>query len=91
MLEQCFQMQNVMQLRERSLIPDRDYDAWLTYTASLFRTPGGAAMWPYLEQVLTPTIRECLDDYLKGNPDEPSFLQVMPMFRCDGPRSEVST
>ena len=56
MLEQCFQMQNVMQLRDRSLLSDGDYYAWLKYTASLFRTPGGDAMWPYFEGVLTPTI-----------------------------------
>jgi hypothetical protein len=84
MLEQCFQMQNVMQLRDRSLLSDGDYDAWLMYTASLFRTPGGSAMWPFLESVITPTIRQCLDDYLRGNPDQPSFLQLMPMFRWDG-------
>ena len=91
MLEQCFQMQNVMQLRDRSLLSDRDYDAWLQYTASLFRTPGGAAMWPHFERVLTPTIRDCLDDYLNGNPDQPSFLQLMPMFRCDGSCGGEST
>jgi hypothetical protein len=91
MLEQCFQMQNVMQLRDRSLLSDGDYDAWLMYTASLFRTPGGSAMWPFLERVLTPTIRSCLSDYLKQNPEHPSFLDVMPMFRCDGESSEAST
>jgi hypothetical protein len=91
MLEQCFQMQNVMQLRDRSLLSDGDYDAWLMYTASLFRTPGGSAMWPFLERVITPTIRQCLDDYLKQNPDQPSFLEVMPMFRCDGPCGGEST
>ena len=32
-----------------------------------------------------------LDDYLKENPDQPSFLQVMPMFQCDGPRTEESS
>jgi hypothetical protein len=90
MLEQCFQMQNVMQLRDRSLIPDRDYDAWLQYTASLFKTPGGAAMWPYFENVLTPTIRDCLHDYLEGNPDQASFLQLMPMFRYEGSAGDAA-
>ena len=90
MLEQCFQMQNVMQLRGRSLLSDGDYDAWLKYTASLFRTPGGSAMWPYLGGVITPTIRQCLSDYLERCPDEPSFLELMPMFQYDRPRGDAT-
>ena len=91
MLEQCFQMQNVMQLHDRGLLSDRDYDAWLAYTTSLFRTPGGAAVWPYFERVLTPTIRDCIGDYLRGNPDQPSFLELMPLFKCDTGPGEAST
>ena len=91
LLDQCFQMQNVMQLHERNLLSDADYDAWLKYTTSLFRTPGGAAVWPDLQRVLTPTIRDCISDSLKGNPDQPSFLQLMPLFRRGGSGSEEST
>ena len=66
MLEQCLQMQNVMQLHERGLLSHDDDDAWLKYTASLLRTPGGAAIWHYLEAVITPTIRELINDTFSG-------------------------
>jgi hypothetical protein len=84
-------MQNVMQLHERGLLSDADYDAWLKYTTSLFRTPGGAAMWPDCERVLTPTIRDCISDSLKRNPDQPSFLELLPLFKCFARRGEEST
>src|SRR6056297_2546458 len=58
MYEQYFQMQQVWQLRERELIPQVDYDAWLEYTISLTQTPGGAEMWPHCRSVITPTIAQ---------------------------------
>jgi hypothetical protein len=44
MVEHCFQIQQVMHLHERGLIPELDYEAWLIWTVSLVRTPGGASV-----------------------------------------------
>jgi hypothetical protein len=80
LFEQLFQMQQVMHLRERDLIPQVDYDAWLTYTTSLLRTPGGAAMWLYCEATITPTIAQVINEHLKENPGEPSYIELAPLF-----------
>ena len=81
MYEQLFQMQQVMHLRERELIPQIDYDAWLDYTASLISTPGGAAMWVHCEKVITPTVSNLINNYVRDNPTTPSFIQRIPIFR----------
>jgi hypothetical protein len=81
--EQLFQMQQVMHLRERNLIPQVDYDAWLTYTASLLRTPGGSVMWRYCEIAITPTVADILNRELDRDPDAPSFTDLIPLFRRD--------
>ena len=81
MYEQLFQMQQVWQLRERDLIPQIDYDAWLDYTASLLRTEGGAEMWLHCEKVITPTISNVINERLKLNKDEPSFVDMIPIFK----------
>jgi hypothetical protein len=84
MLEQYFQMQQVMHLHERNLIPQVDHDAWLVYTASLTRTPGGAAMWPQIEAVITPTIATLINERLDQYPDEPSYIELVPIFEING-------
>ena len=84
MCEQYFQMQQVMHLHERGLLPQVDFDAWLTYTVSLARTPGGAAMWPHVEAVITPTIAKLINEELEQYPDRPSFIELVPLFRGDG-------
>ena len=81
MYEQFFQMQQVMHLRERDLIPQVDYDAWLDYTASLLATPGGAEMWLHCEKVITPTVSNVINKYVKANPNTPSFLERIPIFQ----------
>lgn len=81
MYEQLFQMQQVMHLRERDLIPQVDYDAWLDYTASLIKTPGGAEMWVHCEKVVTPTLGTLINEYVSLNPTTPSFLERIPIFR----------
>ena len=83
MCEQYFQMQQVMHLHERRLLPQVDFDAWLTYTASLARTPGGFAIWPQVEAVITPTIAKLINDELDRHPDRPSFIELVPLFRRD--------
>lgn len=81
--EQLFQMQQVMHLRERDLIPQVDFDAWLDYTASLLRTPGGAEMWPHCEKVITPTIANLINTELEEN-QAPSFIERIPIFSTRG-------
>jgi hypothetical protein len=90
MLEQYFQMQQVMHLHERDLIPQVDYDAWLVYTASLTRTPGGAAMWPHIETVITPTIAKLINERLGQHPDEQSYIELVPLFRINGSRDSAA-
>ena len=85
--EQLFQMQQVMHLRERDLIPQADYDAWLAYTASLLRTPGGSVMWRHCETVITPSIADIINRELDRDPDAPSFTELIPLFH----RGEEST
>ena len=84
MTEQYFQMQQVMHLHERGLLPRVDFDAWLTYTASLARTPGGAAIWPHVAAVITPTIAKLIKEEVDQHPDRPSFIELVPLFRRDG-------
>ena len=83
LFEQLFQMQQVMHLCERDLIPQVDYDAWLVYTVSLLRTPGGSAMWRYCEPTITPTIADIINRELERDPDAPSFTDLTPLFARD--------
>lgn len=90
MCEQYFQMQQVMHLHERGLVPQVDYDAWLIYTASLTRTPGGAAMWPEIEAVITPTISGLINERLTQYPDDPSMIQLVPIFEHNESRDDAA-
>ncbi len=83
MFEQCFQMQQVMQLREQGLLTTIDFDAWLAYTASLFQCPGGKAVWPIMRTFATPTVVNLIDEYLTKHPDTPSFLDLNPLFESN--------
>jgi hypothetical protein len=83
MFEQCFQMQQVMQLHGRGLVPDVDYDAWLRYTAVLFECPGGRAIWPIIESLITPTVRDLMNEYREQNPNLPSYQDLNPLFVAD--------
>ncbi|MFT4825648.1 MAG: hypothetical protein ACJASY_003470 [Halioglobus sp.] len=84
--EQIFQMQQVMHLHERDLIPKVDFDAWIYYTSSLLRTPGGAEMWPHCEKVVTSTIADLINNQLRENALDPSFIDMIPLFRVDEPQ-----
>ena len=84
MYEQYLQMQQVWQLRERDLIPQVDYDAWLEYTTSLTQTPGGAEMWPHCKAVITPTIARVVEEGLEKYKDKPSFTSRIPLFDTNG-------
>ena len=84
MYEQYFQMQQVWQLRERDLIPQVDYDAWLDYTISLTQSPGGAEMWPHCKQVITPTIARVIEKGLEDHEGKDSFISRIPLFDTSG-------
>ncbi len=90
MFEQFFQMQQVMELHERGLLPKPDYDAWLKFAASLVTTPGGTAIWPYAETTLTPSTVDVINDYLERNPDHPSYIELNPLFRYSAPRGDAA-
>lgn len=80
MVEVYFQMQQVMHLHERGLIPQIDYDAWLKWTVALSRTPGGGEMWLQIQTLITPTIAELVNEQLEIDQETPSVFEVMPVF-----------
>ena len=79
--EIVFQMQQVMQLHDRGLLPEVDFDAWLTHTGRIIKTPGGGAIWSSMEATVTVTIRDLINNYMVQNPEMPSFIEVMPIYR----------
>ena len=87
MTEQYFQMQHCLHLHERGLIPQVDYDAWLTWTVALTRTPGGGEMWLQIQTLITPTIQKIVNEQIELHPESPSVLELMPVFQHDGSRN----
>lgn len=85
--EHVFQAQQSMQLHQRGLLPDVDYDAWIYYVSSLIRTPGGGQVWPLIASTITPTIRDVLNDFLAANPDTPSYLELNPLLKYSDERA----
>ena len=80
-LDMILQMQNVLQLREKGLITEVEYRAWIAFSASLVVTPGGNHIWGLLKKQLTPTVANAIDEYISANPDAPSFSDINPLFR----------
>lgn len=78
-VEAVVQMQNVMQLHGEAILDEVNYEAWLMYTAAVLRTPGGAAVWPQVAAIVSPTIADELHEFLAEHPDGPSLLEVMPV------------
>ena len=78
-VETVLQMQNVMQLHGEGILDEANYEAWLVYTAAILRTPGGAAVWPQVAAIVSPTIADELHRFLQEHPDGPSLLEVMPV------------
>ncbi len=81
--EIVLQMQNVMQLYEKGLVTEVEYESWLSFTASLMTTSGGSQIWKLVKKQLTPTIAKVVDDYIAAHPDAPSFLEINPLFRTE--------
>jgi hypothetical protein len=79
--ETIFQTQQAMQLHQRGLLPEVDYNAWIYYAATIIRTPGGTQVWPMIETTITPTVRGVMNDYIAANPDTPSYLDLNPLLR----------
>jgi len=73
-------MQNVLERYQAKLLPEVDYEAWLSWTGCILRTPGGKAIWPMMEPVITPTIAVVLKKHLEEYPDAPPLLDLMPVF-----------
>ena len=55
LLNEFLHMQHVWKLRELNMIEAVDYNAWLAFTASLVKTPGGSTIWPIAKAIVTPT------------------------------------
>jgi hypothetical protein len=84
LIDQCFQAQQSMQLYERGLLEKVDYEAWVQWTATLLRSPGGAEMWKQISPVITPTIAKVINEELDQNPDGPSVVELLPAFKYNG-------
>lgn len=78
-LEAVLQMQNVMQLHDHGILDEVEYEAWLAYTAAIIVTPGGSEAWPQASAVVSPVIRDVLNNYLATHPEQPSLLELMPV------------
>ena len=79
--EHVFQAQQAFDLFESKLIAKLDYEAWIYYTATLLQTPGGKQVWPFVENTITPNIKTVLNEFLRDNPDTPSWTELNPFFR----------
>jgi len=78
LVEHALQLQNVLNLRNRQLLSETDYNTWLVYVGSFIRTPGGKALWPQVAEVVSQDVRRVLDAHLVDEPDLPSLLELMP-------------
>jgi hypothetical protein len=78
MVVNIMQVQNVIQFHEKGLVGDVDYEAWLTYIASIVVTPGGNEWWQTSKVLFTPTIVATLDQFIADNPSTPSFMDMAP-------------
>ena len=82
--EIVLQMQQVMQLHDRGLVPKVDFDAWMSFTGGIIKSPGGAAIWGHMQLTVTPTVRGLINDHITDNPEAPSFIETVPLFNYNG-------
>ena len=78
MVTNILQVQNVIQFYEKGLVTAVDYEAWLTYIASIVITPGGKKWWQTSKVMFTPTIVAALDQFIAENPSTPSIVDMAP-------------
>ena len=81
LLNEFLHMQLVLKLRELKMIEGVDYDAWLAFTASLVKSPGGSTLWPTAKAIITPTVCDVIERYLERHPNQPSFIELNPLFK----------
>jgi hypothetical protein len=74
-------MQQIVELLDAKLISQTDHDGWLQWTSAVFRTPGASALWPQLVPVLRAPVSKLLKEHRDANPDAPTVLEIMPVFR----------
>ena len=79
LVEHALQLQNVLNLRNRGLLSETDYNTWLVYAGSLMRTPGGKELWPQVAEVVSQDVRKVLDAHLADKPNLPSLLDLWPL------------
>lgn len=77
-------MQQTFHLFEAGLISKEDHDAWLFYTVSLFKTLGGAEIWPLQKALIAPSFGQFIANHLAENPNHPSFIEINPLFLEEG-------
>jgi hypothetical protein len=75
---EIFLMQHVMQLHGHRLISEEEYQTWLAFTAAYVKTPGGRMLWDNTKRVYVASIVECIEGYLKDNPEAPSIIDLFP-------------
>jgi hypothetical protein len=69
---------NVIQLMEKGLIGNADYEAWLARAASNLVTPGGKECWVYLQKNLAPGVVFAMNDFIDKHPNTSSQLDIYP-------------
>ncbi|MBC7767725.1 MAG: hypothetical protein H7124_02975 [Phycisphaerales bacterium] len=84
LVDMALHMQNIMELHASGLMSKTDHDAWLEWTSAVYRTPGAQALWPQISAVLTSTIRDLLQAHIYQNPNAPTIVDIMPVFRRSG-------
>jgi hypothetical protein len=75
---QVLHLQNVMQLYDRGLLDEIDFEAWVSHSASVLITPGGKAAWEYNRNSITPTVVSLLEEYIREHPDLAPFTETHP-------------
>lgn len=81
LVDMALHMQNIMELHASGLMSKTDHDAWLEWTSAVYRTPGGKAIWPQISLILTSTIRDLPKAHIDANPNAPTIIDIMPVFR----------
>jgi hypothetical protein len=73
---QVLHLQNVMQLYDRGLLDEIDFEAWVSHIASVVITPGGKVAWEYNRNSITPTVVSLLEAYICEHPNMPPFTEA---------------
>jgi hypothetical protein len=79
LVEHALQLQNVLNLRNRQLLSEADYNTWLVYVGSFLRTPGGQKLWPQVAEVISQDVVKVLGAHLADEPNLPSLLDLCPV------------